>query len=326
MNDVGFAIVLALAWFATVNVAASGLVALLAAALDSRMARFKAATASRVLLVLRLLPGAVSVFFTLALFLPAHWRLEPEGVEESAGYSLLLLAALGALILVMTAWRTIVALRATGWIGRTWLRHSRRGAADAGGVPIYHVTHPSPIVSLVGVFRPRVFVSTTVLQALTEPELEASIAHELAHCEAGDNFKRVLVACSPDVLLLAGVGRRVEDQWRAALEFAADARAVGDDRQRALDLVSALVKVARLAPVRRPSLVAARSDFYDGALLSARIGRLLDPDGAARSSLAVLPMWPVSLAGLALAAVLLPSHTVWLVVHLATEGLVRILP
>ena len=326
MNDVGFALVLALAWFATVNVVASGFVAVMAAALDRVIARFQAPTAARLLFVLRLLPGVVSVFFTLALFLPAYWRLEPAGAEESAGYSLLLLAGLGALILAMTAWRTLAALRTTGWIGRAWLKRSERGPHDAAGVPIYHVEDPAPIVSLVGVWRPRLFVSTPVLQSLTEPELEASIAHELAHYRAGDNLKRVIVACSPDVLLLAGVGRRVEDQWRAALEFAADARAVGDDRLRALNLVSALVKVARLMPAPRVPLLAAGSSLYDGALLTARIGRLLEPAGTPRSSLAVLPMWPVSLAGLALFAALLPSQTVWVVVHLATEGLVRFLP
>jgi len=326
VNDVGFAVVLALAWFATVNVVASALVALLAASLDSVIARFKAPAAARVLLVLRLMPGVVSVFFTLALFLPAHWRLEPAGADESAGYSLMLLAGLGALILLMTAWRTLAALRTTGWIGRAWLKRSERAPVDATGVPIYHVTDPAPIVSLVGVVRPRLFVSRPVLQTLTGPELDASIAHELAHYRAGDNLKRVLVACSPDVLILAGVGRRVEDQWRAALEFAADADAVGEDRQRALDLVSALVKVARLMPARKASVVAVGSSLYDGALLSARIGRLLEPAGTTRSSLAVLPMWPVSLAGLALFAALLPSQTVWLVVHLATEGLVRFLP
>ena len=79
-------------------------------------------------------------------------------------------------------------------------------------------------------------------------------------------------------------------------------------------------------PARQPSILAAGSYFYDGALLTARIGRILEPGGATRSSLAVLPLWPMSLAAVIVMAALLPSQTVWTVVHLATEGLVRVLP
>jgi len=326
VSEFGFAVVLALAWFATVNIAASAVAATAALALDRVLGRARPSTAARVLLGLRLLPGVVSLFFTTALFLPAHWRLEPANAEESAGLSLLALAAVGAVILAATLWRTAAAVRATGWIGRAWLRRSERQEADAGGIPVYRLSNPSPIVSLVGVIHPRLFVSTPVLSSLSAAELDVSLSHELAHLLSGDNLKRVIVACCPDALSLAGIGRRVEDQWRAALEFSADDRAVGGDEQRALNLVSALVTMAKLTPAPRRSLLAVTSEFYDGALLSARIDRLLHPERAGRSSLAVVPMWPVSLAGLALLAALLPSQAVWLVVHLATEGLVRLLP
>lgn len=326
MNDVGFAVVLALAWFATVNVAASVVVAVSAWTLDTWIARFAAPSAARVLLVLRLTPGIISVFFAVALFLPAHWRLEPAGAEETAGYSLILLAGLGAVILGTTVWRTVAALNATDWIGRVWLKRSERLPETVSGVPVHRVVNTLPILSLVGVFRPRLFVSTPVLEALTPAELQASFAHEVAHLRARDNFKRILVACSPDVLSLGGIGRRVEDQWRAALEFAADAAAVGQDRQRALDLVAALVKVARLMPAPKASLIGAESAFYDGALLRARIDRLMQSRSGRPSSFALLPMWPVSLAGVLLLAAMLPSHAVWVVVHIATEGLVRLLP
>jgi len=328
MNDLLFATVLALAWFATVNATASVAAAALGWGLDRSLARARPASAARVFFVVRLLPGVVSLFFIGALFLPAHWRLEPTNAEESAGYSLVLLAVIGAAILVATAWRAWVAARATGWIGRVWARRSQPRAIDAGGVPVYGLPDSSPVVSLVGVFRPRLFVATQVLDALTPDELDVSVAHELAHLRSRDNLKRVLAACSPDLLSMVGLSRRVEDRWRRSLEFAADATAVGDDEARALSLVSALVKVAKLAPAPRHTHVSllAGSHFYEGALLAARIDRLLKVETWRRQSFAMVPVWPVSLAGLTLLAALLPSQTVWLTVHVVTEGLIRVLP
>ena len=218
MNDLLFATVLALAWFATVNAAASVAAAALGWVLDRTLTTVRPASAARVFFVVRLLPGVASLFFTIALFLPAHWRLEPTNADESAGYSLVLLAAVGAAILVATAWRAWVAARATGWIGRVWARRSQPRAIDAGGVPVYGLPDTSPIVSLVGVFRPRLFVATQVLDALTADELDVSVAHELAHLRSRDNLKRVLVACSPDSAGRArGIRRQSMRQRRCGL-------------------------------------------------------------------------------------------------------------
>jgi hypothetical protein len=328
MDDVLFATVLALAWFATVNAAASLTAAAIGWVLDRALTTVRPASAARVFLLVRLLPGVVSLFFTVALFLPAHWHLEPANADESAGYSLVLLAVVGAAVLLATAWRAWVAARTTGWIGRIWARRSRPRAIEAEGVPVYDLPDALPVVSLVGVWRPRLFVATQVLDALTADELDVSVAHELAHLRSRDNLKRVLVACSPDLLSVLGLNRRVEDRWRAALEFAADARAVGADDGRALSLVSALVKVARLTPPASRSRVPllAGSHFYEGALLAARIDRLLRVETWQRQSFTIVPVWPVSLVSLTLLAALLPSHPVWLTVHTITEGLIRVLP
>jgi len=328
MAHVLFATVLALAWFATVNTATSVAAAALGWVLEPTLRTVRPAAAARVFFVVRVLPGVVSLFFTIALFLPAHWRLEPTNADESAGYCLLMLATIGAAILAATAWRATAAARATGWVGRVWARRGARRAIEADGVPVYGLPDAAPVVSLVGIFRPRLFVATQVLDALTADELDVSVAHELAHLDTRDNLKRVLVACAPDLLSVVGLSRRVEDRWRASLEFAADARAVGNDQARALSLVSALVKVARLSPAPRATRVPmiVGSYFYEGALLAARVDRLLKVDTWRQQSFAAVPVWPVSLAGLGLLAALLPSHPVWLTVHTVTEGLIRVLP
>ncbi len=154
--------------------------------------------------------------------------------------------------------------------------------------------------------------------------MDVSLAHELAHHDSRDNLKRVLVACSPDLLDVWPSGRALERRWRAAVEFAADARAVAGSQTRAVALASALLKVARLAPAA--GVPAAGIAFYDGTLLSARIDRLLSPGLDGRPPHRVAPAWEVSLGSMTLCAGAAGRGAAWFGVHLATEGLVRFLP
>ncbi len=121
------------------------------------------------------------------------------------------------------------------------------------------------MISLAGLLRPRVFVASPVIEAFTSDEMDVSLAHEVAHHDARDNLKRMLVACSPDLLGIWPSGRALERRWRAAVEFAADDGAVGGDESRAVALASALIKVARLSPAAPAA--GASSAFYDGTLL-----------------------------------------------------------
>ena len=123
------------------------------------------------------------------------------------------------------------------------------------------------------------FVARPVVEAFTSDEMEVSLAHEVAHHDTHDNLKRLLVACSPDLLGIWPSGRALERRWRAAVEFAADDRAVDGEESRAVALASALIKVARLSPAA--AATGSASAFYDGTLLAARIDRLLASAGDA---------------------------------------------
>ena len=96
MNEVLFALLLALAWFGAVNAALSAAAAGIGWFIQRGLIRLRASSAPDVLLLLKLVPGVVALFFTFVVFLPAHWRFEPEGAEESAGYTLAALGILGA--------------------------------------------------------------------------------------------------------------------------------------------------------------------------------------------------------------------------------------
>jgi Zn-dependent protease with chaperone function len=320
-----FTLLLALAWFGAVNLVLSAIAAGIGWLIGQGAIRLRSSNAPAVLLALKLVPGVIAIFFTCVVFLPAQWRFEPEGVDESAGYSLIAVGLLGAVTLALAVRRAIRDARVTRRLERGWrTRAVGLGTLAGGAVPVYCLPDDAPIISLAGLRRPRVFMARPVIEVFTQDEMDVSLAHELAHHDTRDNFKRVLVACSPDLLGIWPGGRALEQRWRAAVEFAADARAVGGSGQRAVSLASALLKVARMVPaVGAP---AAGIGFYDGTLLWARIDRLLASGDGEASTPPLGRAWSVSLCGMTLLAAAMAAEGAWLGVHLATEGLVRLLP
>jgi hypothetical protein len=158
-------------------------------------------------------------------------------------------------------------------------------------------------VAVVGVIRPRLFVARSVLHALTPGELQAVAQHEAAHVRARDNVKRWLMACAPS-LGWRRTALALERAWEEAAEHEAERGAQG-----ALDLASALVKTARLAPLgahlRVPAAafhgggdVARRvQDLVAGApeALAGRSGTRAAVLAAAAALVAAIPLlWPVA--------------------------------
>lgn len=310
MNDLYNAGLLALAWFAAANavlsIAAWGL-------WTSGLWRPGGADG---LLALRLLPAAGSALFTILLFAPAHWRFEPRGTDEAFGGGIHVLASTGAWLIGLAAWRFVQAAGASRAIGRC----DALPRIVACGAEVYEVEGLNG-VSLAGVLRPRIFVGGAVRRALTPAELEAAVAHELAHDTFRDNWKRLALACAPDFFGRTLPARQIERQWSALAECRADARAAAGDPARAAHLASALVKVARLG-VSRP-LSPAWSTLHDEPLLAERVQRLVSDDtpgvpAPTRRSAAVF-------GAAALAAVMLGA---WLGPHLhaLTESLAHLLP
>jgi hypothetical protein len=325
VSDALFALLLALAWFGAVNLALSGLAAAFGRQIQRGAINVRASAAPAILLALKLGPGLAALFFACAVFLPAHWRFEPEGAVESPGYTLFVLGSIGAVALARAVRRAVRDAGMTRRLERDWLARASGPRPGGGGrLPVYSLPDSAPVISLAGLLRPRVFVARPVADAFTSDEMDVSLAHELAHHESRDNLKRLVVACSPDMLGLWPCGRAVEQEWRAAVEFAADARAVAGRPERAVALASALLKVARLVPAA--GAPAAASAFYDGTLLSARIGRLLTPCFDDRPAPTPASAWRMSLGSITVLAAALAARGLGLGVHLATEGLVRFLP
>jgi Zn-dependent protease with chaperone function len=117
-----------------------------------------------------------------------------------------------------------------------------------------------------------------VLEILTPEEISAAVAHEKGHLAARDNLKRGLLRACRDALLMIPSGRSLDKAWSEASEEAADENAAREGNGVALDLASALVKIARVIPPgARPTMPAGVFLFGDDETkgIKSRVRRLI---------------------------------------------------
>jgi beta-lactamase regulating signal transducer with metallopeptidase domain len=309
-------LILALAWFAALNLAGS-VVALAAAQLfDDRLTA--SASRARRLLALRLAPALLSLSVTALVFVPAHIWLEPVRPDEKIGLVALMLAAAGLLLLLCAAFRSA---RAVGRTVRLATLAPQR-EIQRGAIRIMEVPGLSG-VALAGIVRPRILIGTGARRVLTAAELDLAVAHERAHQRAGDNLSRLLIYCAPDFLGWVAQGGRLERLWEAEAECLADAAAADGNPARARRLASALVKVARLASAADRTWSPGWSTFHHAALLQTRVRLLVSGTRVTPATARYVP----AAAACGLAAV----ATAWITglprqLHWLTEVLIAVLP
>jgi len=315
---------LAFVWFLATNVAT----AIVVAAVATRLTNRQQAGVPALWLGLRLLPAVTSLAFVAAIFLPSYWKYEPRDFVEGFDPTLAALAIAGLAVCGASTVRGLLAWRRASRRARAWLRASRPLDLPHTSMPAYQIDADAPMMALVGVLRPRLFITRGVLAALTDEELRASVAHEIGHWRAADNLKRLAMRAAPDVLAAVGMARAIERRWASAAEHVADGRAcdTADARERArarCALASALVKVARLSPAVTP-LAEPISTLVDGGDLASRVRSLLDDGTPAVARPRVRGRWIG--VGVAVAALAFGYAPLLRVVHLATEILVHTLP
>jgi len=307
---------LALAWFAVANGLASAAVALAARRL---VADDRSRTAAW-WLALRCLPALASIAFVAAVFVPSYVRFEPRETIEGFDVTLTLCAGAAIALLLASAARGARAWRRAARQASVWMR-SARPLEQTAGVPAFTLgAAPAPLMALVGVFSPRVFVSQRLVDALTGDELAATLAHEAWHARSRDNLKRLAMRLLPDALAGTAAAAAIEQRWASAAEHAADRGATGGDAAARCTLASALVKVARMVPAAPPALEPI-STLVGGSDLASRIESLLSDRPAAGGSRRLL--WPGAAALAAAAIVYAPALRA---VHEITELLVNSLP
>lgn len=263
--------------------------------------------------VRRLLPLLGLVGGSLVLMAPAFLLHEPAEADERPGLVGSSLAALGLLLAGVALTRALRALSATRRLVAEWRRDAEPIALPGQPAPAYVIAHAFPVVAVVGVFRPRLFIARRVLQALTPEELQAVLAHEAWHVRTGDNVRRWLMACAPSIGF-SRLAARLEREWEETMEIEADRGAGG-----ALELASALVKTARLAPAGADLRVPAAA-FHGGGSIARRIDQLVGGSCRGRSTHRAL----YALVGVTAAGFAAGLPFAWPVLHRVGEAVLHL--
>ncbi|MEP6741767.1 MAG: M48 family metalloprotease [bacterium] len=241
--------------------------------------RWSALSRARLIFMLRILPALVAVLCVVLLFAPAYLAYEPRHTGENVSFKLAVLALISAIGIALAAARSVAAWRSTARLTADWITQGRQITVPGVSIETYRIDHAFPVIAIVGVLRPRLFIASHLLAMLTNEEIKAALAHENGHLIARDNLKRGMLRACRDSLLLIPSGRLLDREWAEAAEEAADEQAAKEGNGVALDLASALVKIARIIPHgTRPTMPAGVFLLGDDEAkgIRSRVGRLMD--------------------------------------------------
>ena len=183
---------------------------------------WSAAASARILCLLRLLPATLGVTCVLFLLTPAYLELEPRATAERVSLKLAIIALASAVGMGLAIIRGVAAWRATARLTADWRAHGERISVPQVAIPAYRIEHQFPVVAIVGILRPRLFLGSQIFDSLTPAEIAAAVEHEAGHLVAHDNLKRGLLRACRDVTLIIPCGRALDRAWAEASESAAD--------------------------------------------------------------------------------------------------------
>ena len=289
---------------------------------------------ARLIFFLRTLPALLAILFVGFLFVPAYLAFEPRHTSEEISLKLGLLAVLSAMAIGFTLVRSIAAWRATQRLSADWLRKAEPIVIEGVNITTYRIDHAFPVIAIIGVLRPRLFIAQQVLSILSADEIAAAIAHENGHIDERDNLKRGVMRACRDALLIIPTGRWLDRDWAEAAEEAADEYAAQRGYGVALDLASALVKIARNIPKgARPTMPAGvflmGDDETNG--IKGRVRRLVElaqaglQPQARRRSLGNSLIWGAITFSLIVAASFFHIQSILITVHGLIEQAVQFL-
>ena len=323
---------LALVVFLSVNALVSFTAALAWRLAERPPRRSSARTRAEILFALRVTPPVLALIAVGFFFVPAYVNYEPRATSEVVSAKLAAFAIVSAFGVVFAGWRSGRALLATRALRRKWIMVAYEIHLPGIDVPTFRLAHSFPIIAVIGTMQPRLFIADKVLQSLNVDELAAAFAHEYGHLRARDNLKRGLLSVCRDALIVP-FGRSLDRSWAAAAEAAADESAARTSPDVALNLASALVRIARMVPLgaRAEMPLAAFLVGDETRGIKVRVRRLLEIASTNRSEDVsglelnrTLPLISLILA-LVFASALASNGRVLLTVHAFVERVVAFL-
>ena len=240
---------LVLAALLTINALASLAAAACWRLLERPLQHCSARTRAEILFAMRVSPPALALVSVMLFLVPSYVGYEPYATSEVVSLKLAVLAIVSGTGVLFALWRGFRSWFATHSLLREWLAVADQIHLGGVTIPTFRISHSFPIIAVVGSIRPRLFIAERVLKTLSDEELTAAIAHEGGHLAARDNFKRSLLRACRDTLMIVPCGRPLDRAWAEAAESAADEHAAQQNVDTALNLASALVKIAKMVPV-----------------------------------------------------------------------------
>ncbi len=240
--------------------------------------QWPAAPRARILFLLRALPAAVSVCCVLFVVAPAYLEMEPRSTTESVSLKLAIIALASAVGIGLAVIRSVASWRATARLAADWLAHAEPVSIPGVSIPAFRIEHEFPVIAVVGILRPRLFIGNQIFESLTAAEIAAAVEHEAGHLLARDNLKHGVLRACRDAMLIIPSGRALDAAWAEVSESAADEHAALRGSAVALDLASALIKISRMIPAGvKPAMPAGAFLISDGGSpgVTTRVRRLV---------------------------------------------------
>ncbi|VAX23330.1 hypothetical protein MNBD_NITROSPINAE02-996 [hydrothermal vent metagenome] len=125
----------------------------------------------------------------------------------------------------------------------------------------------------IGLFNPRIFVSSGLMDELTQEELNAVVSHELHHARKRDPLRLFIMSFIKDMFFYIPMGRHYLERFYITKEFAADEGAV-IITGKPVDMAEALLKITR---IRHEAIPAGVSILSGAKQVGKRIEALLEP-------------------------------------------------
>lgn len=141
-------------------------------------------------------------------------------------------------------------------------------------IPIRVVRDPSWIAMAMGWFRPRIVVSTQVLEWLPEEEIEAVLLHELHHCRNRDPLKLFLAGAFQESMPFIPVFKGLLRHYKIWSELQADRYSISQLGS-SYELGQVLLKLSNRT-LFKPGMA---GTAFAGTAVDYRIQQIIDPSG-----------------------------------------------
>ncbi|OPH53314.1 hypothetical protein BC351_05400 [Paenibacillus ferrarius] len=136
------------------------------------------------------------------------------------------------------------------------------------------ISYQAPIAMTVGLWKPRILLSTGLLDMLEPNELKAVIEHEKCHVRYRDPLAGLLLSTLSKAMWYIPIFAWLAEKYPIMIELRADKYAISQMKQ-SLDLGSALLKLLRQAPT--PQIISLSHASFAETSMNVRIQHILDP-------------------------------------------------